>query len=126
MEPQTPEEARKERAREQFGRAVKARRDMLGLTQNDVANELGVVQTMVSHYENGAHVPEPDGVFGIEKLLKAKPGELSRLFGYVPADVRSLPPTSALEAILSDPALGPREKEGMAALYQSLAHTSQG
>ncbi len=39
---------------------IKEIRDSLGLTQSDLANELGITQGSVNHYENNRRTPDID------------------------------------------------------------------
>ena len=110
--------------RKQFGKSLRSRRELLGMTQGYLAEQIDVVQTMVSNYENGAYEPPPDTVFHLERLVRAKPGELSRFFGYVPSGIRSMPKSGALDAILTDPSLDERATEAMVQLYGTLASSS--
>jgi transcriptional regulator with XRE-family HTH domain len=111
----------REPSRRRFGAALRARRELQHLNQGELATELDLAQTMVSNYENGAYEPPPETAFKIEKLLKSKPGELTRLLGYIPVSAQSTQAAGVVEAIVSDRHLGRREQEAMIALYQNLA-----
>jgi hypothetical protein len=60
--------------------------------------------------------PGPDVVFAIERVLNCRPGALSRLLGYVPAD--SKPARTVPEAIDCDPDLGDAERRVLKAAYR--------
>jgi transcriptional regulator with XRE-family HTH domain len=108
-------------ARQRFGAALRARREIQHLNQGDVANEMDLAQTMISNYENGAYEPPPDTAFKIERMLRCKPGELTRLLGYIPTAAQTSKALGVVEAIVSDDRLGKREQEAMINLYQTLA-----
>src|SRR5215510_13471835 len=42
-----------------FGPALRAARERRGLTQADVAAQLGVKRETISHWESGKHLPRP-------------------------------------------------------------------
>lgn len=107
-------------AKRRFGIALRQRRESLRLNQAELAGSLGVQQTMISNYENGIHEPAPQAAFQLERLLRCKPGDLSRLLGYVPVNAKVLRTIGTVEAVVSDPNLGEREQEALIGLYRSL------
>lgn len=67
-----------------FGQALREIRRSLGLTQQDMAELLGVEQATFSNWERANVTLEPWQVFEIERALRIAPGSLSRLLGYLP------------------------------------------
>ena len=63
--------------RERFGFAVKARREELGLTQEDLAELAGIHRTYVSDIERGSRNV---ALVNIERLAKALKMSISALF----------------------------------------------
>lgn len=60
-----------------MGQRVKEAREDLGITQEELADRLGVDQSMVARYEIGESAPRPPRRRKLEQLLKLKPGELA-------------------------------------------------
>ena len=66
--------------RERFGFAVKARREELGITQEELAHRAGIHRTYLSDTERGTRNVS---LVSIEKLAAALEMSLSELFGQV-------------------------------------------
>ena len=66
--------------RERFGFAVKARREELGLTQEELAHRAGIHRTYLSDVERGARNLS---LVNIERLAAALSLSMSELFGLV-------------------------------------------
>jgi DNA modification methylase/transcriptional regulator with XRE-family HTH domain/DNA-directed RNA polymerase subunit RPC12/RpoP len=69
-------------------RAMKERREALGLSQTDLAERLGATKALLSLYENGKRVPTAEHVSVLADAL-GMPGELLQLAaGKLPSDIR--------------------------------------
>ena len=64
-----------------LGEKLKQRREMLNVTQRQVANELGVTVTTVQNWEAGRHIPKlyPAQMKALCDLLKITLDELAEL-----------------------------------------------
>lgn len=67
----------------------------------------------------GTSLPHPAVVFAIEKALLQRPGSLSRLLGYVPAEDR--PSVTVRDAIFDDPTLSDVARRALLAAYDQLS-----
>lgn len=103
-----------------FGDSLRQVLADLGMSQQELAERLGLhSQSVVSQWISGTHRPDPPRVFEIERHLELRPGQLSRLLGYLPVDaVPALDVSSAIEA---DPRLTDRQREAVLAVYRVLA-----
>lgn len=63
---------------EEWGRAIKAQRQLLGMSQDTLAQLVGVTQGTVSRWERGQSQPEHRLIPKISKELGAAPGVLFR------------------------------------------------
>lgn len=59
-----------------FGRAVKARRAEVGMTQEDLADEAQVARSFVSAMERGEKAPTIRTVSRLAEALRCKPSDL--------------------------------------------------
>ena len=59
-----------------FGNFVCQLREQKGLTQADIAQELGVTPAAVSKWENGSSKPRVEILFRLAQILDARPEEL--------------------------------------------------
>ena len=66
--------------RERFGDAVRSRRELLGLTQEDLAGKAGIHRTYLSDIERGSRNPS---LINIERLARALSLRTSELFQLV-------------------------------------------
>lgn len=96
-----------------FGRAIALNLD--SRPHRWLAERLGVSITQVGGYLHGINEPERLKVFRMEELFGLPPGTLSRVLGYVPVD--AVPPMSVPDAVNADPALTPRDRRYLLALY---------
>ena len=71
----TPEQ---EIVRRSLGEALKAHRQKCGMTQEYVAEALGVSRQAVSKWETGAAEPSTSNLLALAKLYGVDPGELLR------------------------------------------------
>ena len=71
----TPEQ---EIIRRSLGEALKAHRQQSGMTQEDVAEALGVSRQAVSKWETGVAEPSTSNLLALAKLYGVDPGELLR------------------------------------------------
>jgi transcriptional regulator with XRE-family HTH domain len=87
----------------------------------DVARAMGAknpfTPSAVSQWVNGTVEPARPKVFAMEKVLKLRPGSLSRLLGYLPVTARAS--VSVLEAIDADPSLSETQKGMLRAAYRA-------
>lgn len=58
-----------------YGNYIKERRQNLGLTQEDVANKLGISQVAYGRYELGTREPNFSLILKIAEILQFNPGE---------------------------------------------------
>lgn len=72
-----------------LGKALRQRRDELGLGQEQLAAQLGVTQQTVSRWEMGLATPRPARIVELAHLLGLDAGELHRMAGHLPPDERS-------------------------------------
>lgn len=59
-----------------FAMQILARREALGLTQRQLAEELGLEQTQISAYERGAREPRAGRILLFAKALNLDPNTL--------------------------------------------------
>jgi len=110
----------------EFGDALRRRLDELDQTQEWLGVEVAriegrsgpVAQTTVSNWVNGRAAPKPATAVTIEKALGVRPGSLTRLLGYVAADVRFR--SGVPEAIRADPYLNDLGRRVLLATYDEL------
>ena len=62
--------------KKEFGHALRELRKKKGLSQQQVADCLGIAKTNVSRYENGLQLPELDKLEPLGKLLGVMPSEI--------------------------------------------------
>jgi transcriptional regulator with XRE-family HTH domain len=106
-----------------FGAALTEALALSGLTQADLAAELGLTAQAVSGWVTGRTEPWPAHVFAAERALGVAPGALSGHLGYVPG--ASAPAVSSvLDAVAADPALSASDRAAMRAVYRALTGTS--
>lgn len=77
-----------------LGRRIAAFRTELGLTQQEVADRLGVSRVAVSHIEAGMSVPSERTVVLLAGLFKVEPHELVDGTKYPLAKAERLPPVA--------------------------------
>jgi putative transcriptional regulator len=58
--------------RREVGRRIAQLRDRLGMTQEDLAERLGVTRAKVSHWERGGHAPSLAQLIDLGKVLKTR------------------------------------------------------
>jgi transcriptional regulator with XRE-family HTH domain len=110
---------------EAFGCALADARKARGMSQIELANALGMSQTMISTWERGRGVPDTSDAFALESALQLPPGGLSHHLGFVPAGTSS-PPSTVDAAIAADPLLDVADKRALHALYRELARRYNG
>ena len=59
-----------------LAKTLKLFREMSGLTQEQVAREIGATSTSISHWENGLKVPRPEWLTALAKLYGVEVGNL--------------------------------------------------
>lgn len=59
-----------------LARTLKLFREMSGLTQEQVAREIGATVTSISHWENGLKVPRSEWLTALAKLYGCEVGHL--------------------------------------------------
>ncbi len=80
---------------ENLGRRIAELRQTFGLTQQDVADRLGVSRVAVSHIEAGMSVPSERTVVLLAGLFKVEPHDLVGGTKYPQAKAERLPPIAA-------------------------------
>lgn len=108
-----------------FGGAVRRRLDDMGRSQTWLGERLGEMhgrrpygQSTVGTWLARTEIT-PALVFDIERALELEPGSLSRILGYVPADVVKMS-AEVPEAIEADPMLDERGRRSLLAAYRVL------
>lgn len=71
-----------------FGVRLRALRRERGLTQRQLADQVGLDFTYLSKLENGADIPGEKAVERLARELRADPDELLALAGRLPAELR--------------------------------------
>lgn len=106
----TPEQRRA------FGAALRVEREEAGLTQQTLADRLGVTGSAVGQWEDeGSTLPDgPAEVFALEEVLGVPAGRLSRHLGFGPYGGAEV---DAVAAIEEDPDLTPERRDELVALY---------
>ena len=104
--------------RRQFGGLLAGALKARGMTQEDLAGELGTTQSSVSGLINGMYEPAAATVFAIERSLGLEPGHLSRPLGYLPLEAAS--GSIGVEAAIAQSSLEEDEKAAMTAMYRVL------
>lgn len=104
-----------------FRQAMRETRLTLGLTQQQLAERLGVTQGAVSAWEVGETTPSPQGVFALERAMDLPAGFLAGYLGYGPPRGHEPRSPDVVEAILRDPLLPPEFRSSLIALYRQIA-----
>lgn len=63
-----------------FGSYIRMRREQLNLTQEDVAESLGLSRSVYSRYEKGDRTVSPDTIFKLQKLLNFSVDDFFKLY----------------------------------------------
>lgn len=100
-----------------FGRAVKAARTAAGLTQQELADGVGVRRNMVSQWETGMTGASEERVNDLERILKVPDG-LGWHLGFGAAPSQDAIATAA-EGIKGDPELSAEAKRILLAAYEA-------
>lgn len=111
---------------EAVGQAIREALESVGMSQRllgaEVANREGAndpyPQSTVSTWLSGAVSIDPRRLFIIEKILAKRPGSISQIAGFVPADFHPAAPT-VHEAIDADPELTDPQRELLMAAYEA-------
>ena len=106
--------------KEAFRQILKHARQQRAWSQRRLADELGVSHSTVAYWERGEGVPAGDNLARLEHILQLEPGTLTRLLGYMPEHTMRREMSGVIEAIMTDPQLGARERELLLALYHQL------
>ena len=80
-------------------RAIRSRREALGLTQSDLAERLGVTKSLLSLIESGKRLPTENQISTLAEVLGMPPDLLVLGSSRLPQDVRSAFEAKAAEAI---------------------------
>ena len=65
---------------------LKARRDELGLSQQAIADQMGITRETYSSYEQGRRIPTVYSLFELERVLGVPARKIYESFGNVSAD----------------------------------------
>ena len=108
-----------------FGDALQDLLERRGMSQTELAAEVGrdlgrkpLSQPWVSEIRRGIKEPTVDVAFAMERVLGAKPGQLSRHLGYLPVGARSA--VSVMQAIEADPKLDELARRLLRTAYMEL------
>lgn len=75
---------RRQKRQQEYSRWLTDARTKAGLTQQEVATEIGANNTQISRYERGINLPSRDTVLRIAKALDADPAESLQVAGHEP------------------------------------------
>ncbi|MEY2452398.1 MAG: helix-turn-helix protein [Acidimicrobiaceae bacterium] len=89
------------------------------MTQQELAEAVGVTQSAVSAWEADGAIPEPRVVFAVERALRLSPGQLSGALGYVPVDAMGVT-HGVVESVEADPSLDEVGRRVLLAVYREL------
>jgi transcriptional regulator with XRE-family HTH domain len=102
-----------------FGESLRQALADRGMSQQELAERLGLnSQSVISQWISSTHEPSPTRVFAVERHLDLRPGQLSRLLGYLPVD--AVPALDVPSAVSADPGLSDQQKEAVLAVYRVL------
>jgi transcriptional regulator with XRE-family HTH domain len=93
-----------------FGEALASAMAAAGVSQNELAAQMNVKQPTVSAWCNADAEPRYEVVFAIERALGAKPGQLSRILGYLPMEAVRI--TGGVEESIRDDPMSPPSEAG--------------
>jgi DNA-binding XRE family transcriptional regulator len=65
--------------RKKIGQAIRQKREALGLTQEQLAEKAGLLQSHISRLEIGMHAPTKNTIDRLAQALGVRPGELDLL-----------------------------------------------
>ena len=71
---------------QQVATNIRSNRQRLGLSQIDLADELGVTQPSVSSWERGKQMPDMKNLVQLERLFELAPGTLLIPVAYLSLD----------------------------------------
>lgn len=100
-----------------FGAELRRERDQHDLTQEQLANRLGVSGQAVGTWERGEAQPQRHHVFLAEEALGLSAGRLSRILGFEPPGS----PPDVEAAIRGDAALDRAGKDALITMYRHYA-----
>jgi transcriptional regulator with XRE-family HTH domain len=109
-----------------FGTALASAMQARGMTQVELAEQLGVTQSMVSEWRAGLSGPKRHVAFEIERILSLTPGTLSINAGYLPVEALLGGPVSVHDAVLTDGLLSEDDKLTVLVVYDHLVTADQG
>ena len=108
-----------------FGRALGDVMERRGISQTELAAEVGrhmgrkpLSQPWVSEIRRGIKTPPPEVAIAMERVLRVRPGQLTRHLGFLPLE--AVDSRTVLDAIEDDPRLDERAKRSLAAAYGEL------
>jgi len=104
-----------------FVRALKGAREQQGVSQRELARLIDVHPGTVAQWETGQSVPRVPAAVRVERALGVEEGQLLRLLGYLHPDVQARTVASVVEAVESDPALNPDDRQLLLSIYRQLA-----
>jgi transcriptional regulator with XRE-family HTH domain len=112
--------------RRRFAQALQRAREECGLSQQQIAQALGVSQASVSQWLLGQTAPRADRVAELERVLRVEPDTFAQLLGHVVADDgQAHTAVSVMEAAEVDPRLGGKERRILGAVYRELVRQRQ-
>lgn len=113
-----------EKRRRAFGTALAEAMSVRQMTQQELAELLGVTQSAVSAWRTAEAEPGPAIVFACERAIGTGPGMLSRHLGYYPPEALK-GATSVEEAAKRDELLDDAGKRAVIAVWRELSTRAQ-
>jgi transcriptional regulator with XRE-family HTH domain len=95
-----------------LGLALRAARDELDLTQQELAEHTGIPQTQISAFELGKKLPSPGRQARLRRVFNWPEGRIVRLAGLAEE------PSTLAEFVDGDPRLSPAHKELLLTVYR--------
>jgi transcriptional regulator with XRE-family HTH domain len=96
-----------------LGASILTRRRALNMTQQQIARQVGVHQTRVSHWERGTRVPSADQLHALAELFDIDVKTFVAEF-IVDNEVE--------RALIQDPLLRDEDRQALLTLYRSVTH----
>ncbi len=107
----------------EIGRRIRQRRLELGLTQQELADKLGLSYQQVQKYETGLNRISAGRLFLVSKFLMTK---LNYFFEFSPNEEREITSRRAKTLVLTGTGIPPEVQNALATLIQALGRATKG